>query len=78
MGGRYGDDDAASPAPATPSPGELHRHIMERGRDLRAAALAEALARGGRLVQKVVAGLLGRGAPGGRGRRWRHADPCDA
>ena len=61
MDGRYGDD-GASPAPATMSHGELHRY-MERGRDLRTAALAEALARGGRLVQKRSPG---RSAAGGR------------
>ena len=66
MHGRYGDD-GASPVPATIGYGELQRH-MERGRELRAAALAEALARGGRLVQKLLGG--GR-VPGGRGRRRR-------
>jgi hypothetical protein len=75
MGGRSVEDDGASPAPAALSPGELHRYI-QRGRDLRAAAMAEALARGRRLVQKRLAGLF-RGAAGPllRG-RLRRAGPC--
>jgi hypothetical protein len=74
MSGRYGEP-GTSPAPVAVSHEELHRH-MERGRDLRAAAAAKALARGGRLVQKLFVGRIGgEGAPGGPDRR-RCAGPC--
>lgn len=70
-------DDAA-----TLSYEDLQRHL-QRGRTLRSQVVAGGLARGGRWVKRVLAGLMATKtrAPGGNraGARWRyHAGPSRA
>ena len=71
-------DDAA-----TLSYEDLQRHL-QRGRTLRSQVVAGGLARGGRWVKRVLAGLMATAttrAPGGgrAGARWRyHAGPSRA